>query len=196
MYNAHLEAVHEFLDHDNDLKKEKEGDFVNGHRYESEDGDAIPPEDDILCFTIGDEDPISHPSNTDPASRASIRVELAAMDAASSRHHHTVSRSRSSSLSSSSFSSSSSASTPPRSSPISRTRHPRKSKKRSSASENKEPRIQSHHIFSSLETTRPSISVDERTRLRSIYEDFTQSRDGEMRDGGGGTEVGGRVTLM
>ena len=229
MYSAHLEAVHEYLDKDERSGKQRSGKLANGGGHQNEDAnedrsgddnDGVPSEEehdkDILCFTLGDEDSISQPSNITPASRAAIMAELVTMDAASASRPSTTlsqqspsSSSSSSSSSNSSTSSSSPSSTPPSSPLPNNSRHRRRRpstnssrKKQSStaaatAEHNKnEPRIHSHHIFSSLKTTRPSISIEERTRLRRIYEDFTQSRDGKMRDGSGGTEVGGRVTLM
>ncbi|KAI9644030.1 Peroxisome biosynthesis protein pex1 [Ciborinia camelliae] len=52
------------------------------------------------------------------------------------------------------------------------------------------------HLVKSLEGTRPSISVDERRRLQGIYREFVVGRSGDMPNGQGGTEVGGRTSLM
>lgn len=52
------------------------------------------------------------------------------------------------------------------------------------------------HVESSLKSTRASISMQERSRLRAIYSEFVVGRNGEMRDGEGGREVGGRTSLM
>ncbi|QSZ35355.1 hypothetical protein DSL72_008225 [Monilinia vaccinii-corymbosi] len=52
------------------------------------------------------------------------------------------------------------------------------------------------HLVKSLEGTRPSISVDERRRLQGIYREFVVGRSGDMPNGQGGTEVGGRSSLM
>jgi peroxin-1 len=59
-----------------------------------------------------------------------------------------------------------------------------------------EPVIQWRHLLKSLETTRASISVQERRRLEKIYREFVVGRNGEMQDGGGPTEIGGRTSLM
>ncbi|KAL8995877.1 MAG: hypothetical protein Q9169_004485 [Polycauliona sp. 2 TL-2023] len=56
--------------------------------------------------------------------------------------------------------------------------------------------IQWKHIEASLATTRSSISVPERQRLGRFYREFVQGRNGEMLDGEGSTEVGGRSSLM
>jgi peroxin-1 len=52
------------------------------------------------------------------------------------------------------------------------------------------------HLAAALDSTRASISVDEKRRLERIYRDFVGSRSGEMRDGQGSMEVGGRSSLM
>ncbi|ORY57469.1 P-loop containing nucleoside triphosphate hydrolase protein [Pseudomassariella vexata] len=52
------------------------------------------------------------------------------------------------------------------------------------------------HIFKALEGTRASISAQERNRLERIYREFVVGRSGEMRDGQGSMEVGGRSSLM
>ena len=52
------------------------------------------------------------------------------------------------------------------------------------------------HIEKSLQSTRASISVDERSRLEGIYREFMVGRNGEMKSGEGGREVGGRTSLM
>jgi len=56
--------------------------------------------------------------------------------------------------------------------------------------------IQWAHIMKSLATTRASISPDERRRLDRIYREFVVGRNGEMPNGQGPTEVGGRSSLM
>ncbi|KAL8851821.1 MAG: hypothetical protein Q9221_003247 [Calogaya cf. arnoldii] len=56
--------------------------------------------------------------------------------------------------------------------------------------------IQWRHVEASLATTRSSISVTERERLGRFYREFVQGRNGEMLDGEGSTEVGGRSSLM
>ncbi|KAK0650092.1 Peroxisome biosynthesis protein PAS1 [Lasiodiplodia hormozganensis] len=62
--------------------------------------------------------------------------------------------------------------------------------------ENKEPVIEWRHFESSLATTRSSISEQERRRLAGIYREFVVGRNGEMPSGQGGTEIGGRTSLM
>ncbi|KAJ2903820.1 Peroxisome biosynthesis protein pex1 [Zalerion maritima] len=52
------------------------------------------------------------------------------------------------------------------------------------------------HLTKALEGTRPSISVAERRRLERIYHEFVVGRSGDMKDGQGSMEVGGRSSLM
>lgn len=59
-----------------------------------------------------------------------------------------------------------------------------------------EPVIQWQHLRKSMETTRSSISAQERRRLQVIYKEFIVGRNGDMSDGQGGSEIGGRSSLM
>lgn len=52
------------------------------------------------------------------------------------------------------------------------------------------------HLVKALDSTRASISTEERRRLERIYREFVVGRSGEMRDGQGSMEVGGRSSLM
>jgi len=52
------------------------------------------------------------------------------------------------------------------------------------------------HLEASLATTRSSISIEEKRRLEMIYREFTVGRNGEMPQGDGPREVGGRSSLM
>lgn len=52
------------------------------------------------------------------------------------------------------------------------------------------------HMMKALESTRASISSQERGRLERIYHEFVVGRSGEMRDGQGSMEIGGRSSLM
>ncbi|KAJ9623731.1 Peroxisome biosynthesis protein pex1 [Knufia peltigerae] len=56
--------------------------------------------------------------------------------------------------------------------------------------------IEWKHMERSLSTTRSSISPDEQRRLAAIYREFVVGRNGEMPNGQGGNEIGGRTSLM
>lgn len=58
------------------------------------------------------------------------------------------------------------------------------------------PTIYWQHIERALAQTRASNSAQERIRLARIYKEFVVGRSGEMKDGQGGTEIGGRSSLM
>ncbi|KAI5866552.1 AAA-domain-containing protein [Durotheca rogersii] len=52
------------------------------------------------------------------------------------------------------------------------------------------------HMMQALEVTQASISPQERNRLERIYREFVVGRSGEMHDGQGSMEIGGRSSLM
>ena len=56
--------------------------------------------------------------------------------------------------------------------------------------------IEWKHIERSLATTRSSISSPERRRLAAIYKEFVVGRKGDMPNGDGSREIGGRSSLM
>lgn len=60
----------------------------------------------------------------------------------------------------------------------------------------KEVVIERHHLERALESTRASISAEERSRLQRIYYEFVMGRSGKLRDGQGSMEIGGRSSLM
>ena len=64
------------------------------------------------------------------------------------------------------------------------------------SNERKDPEIQWKHIESALTTGRSSISAQDRVRLERIYREFVDGRDGNLPNGQGGTEIGGRSSLM
>ncbi|TDZ58347.1 Peroxisome biosynthesis protein PAS1 [Colletotrichum trifolii] len=60
----------------------------------------------------------------------------------------------------------------------------------------KEVVVKLDHLLKALESTRSSTSTQERARLQRIYREFVTGRSGEMRDGQGSMEIGGRSSLM
>ncbi|EPE28078.1 P-loop containing nucleoside triphosphate hydrolase [Glarea lozoyensis ATCC 20868] len=78
-------------------------------------------------------------------------------------------------------------------------RHPLSNKHIKDGKEEKEHQevmIAWKHVEKSLKSTRASISAQERQRLGAVYREFVEGRDGVMRSGEGGREVGGRTSLM
>lgn len=65
-----------------------------------------------------------------------------------------------------------------------------------SQADNNEVVIEWKHIERSLATTRSSISPEERRRLGAIYTEFVVGRKGDMPNGDGSREIGGRSSLM
>lgn len=69
-----------------------------------------------------------------------------------------------------------------------------------SASAQEEPRqeiiVRWEHMERSLASTRRSLSQSEEKRFNAIYREFVMGRNGEMPNGEGGREVGGRTSLM
>ncbi|KAF2857206.1 AAA-domain-containing protein [Piedraia hortae CBS 480.64] len=56
--------------------------------------------------------------------------------------------------------------------------------------------ITKRHLEKSLRETKSSLSEVEYRRLKAVYEEFSKDRNGQLPDGQGGSEIGGRVTLM
>ncbi|KAF4990408.1 hypothetical protein FDECE_14400 [Fusarium decemcellulare] len=67
---------------------------------------------------------------------------------------------------------------------------------KASSSEQREVVIGWDHLIKALDNTRASISSEEKTRLQRIYTEFVVGRSGQMKDGQGSMEIGGRSSLM
>ncbi|KAH6606550.1 atpase [Trichoderma cornu-damae] len=52
------------------------------------------------------------------------------------------------------------------------------------------------HLTKALDSTRASIGKEEKARLQKIYHEFVVGRSGQMKDGQGSMEIGGRSSLM
>ncbi|KAL9626373.1 MAG: hypothetical protein Q9204_007359 [Flavoplaca sp. TL-2023a] len=175
VYNAHLEAIHDQLgDHGMDgAAKKKEG---SGRRR-----DGIS-RDNILRFRFGgdDEDTSATEKNK---SRAQELVEYDAIISKLEdlKNQRRVERQRRRQF---------------RDFSMADAADPDQRTKRGKEAKDVEVVIQWRHIEASLATTRSSISVPERERLGRFYREFVQGRNGEMLDGEGSTEVGGRSSLM
>ena len=171
IYNAHLEAIHDILgDHNSDGN-------VNAKSRKDNENPSSSLKQDILQFRFKKED--SANGATPARSRAKKAAEysaiIAKLDAIKSAKR--------------------------------KDRHVRRGITEPSSKEyingddkrnesKQEVVIQWKHIEASLATTRSSISADERRRLERIYREFVIGRNGEMPNGQGPTEVGGRSTLM
>lgn len=64
------------------------------------------------------------------------------------------------------------------------------------SSDQREVVIEWGHLIKALDSTRASISSEEKARLQRIYTEFVVGRSGQMKDGQGSMEIGGRSSLM
>ncbi|KLP10632.1 Uncharacterized protein Y057_10626 [Fusarium fujikuroi] len=64
------------------------------------------------------------------------------------------------------------------------------------SSDQREVVIEWDHLIKALGSTRASISSEEKARLQRIYTEFVVGRSGQMKDGQGSMEIGGRSSLM
>ncbi|KAF2657302.1 AAA-domain-containing protein [Lophiostoma macrostomum CBS 122681] len=187
VYNAQLEAIHDVLG-DTELSEPsksgpgKKNAAVNGNGTNKSKEKGIP---EFTYFKYGDS-PDPSDSNPDPnnplpltpsaiTERAIIASKIAALQAMRRKQKQLQAQSQ-------------------------RPGHDASDKvggpEENGEAENKEPEIQWKHIESSLGTTRSSISAQERRRLEAIYGEFVEGRNGDMPSGQGGSEIGGRSSLM
>ena len=171
IYNAHLEAIHDILgDHNME-------DNVNAKSRKDNEKYSSSVKQDILQFRFGKED--TENGATPAMSRAKRATEYSAIIAkleaikSAKRKDRYLRRGI----------------TEP---------HPQGNfdGNNKNTESKQEVVIQWKHIEASLATTRSSIGADERRRLERIYREFVIGRNGEMPNGQGPTEVGGRSTLM
>ncbi|SMY25896.1 unnamed protein product [Zymoseptoria tritici ST99CH_1A5] len=203
MYNAHLDAIHDVLDAgaDQDLGGKKK----DGSRRPSSSEGSGKRQQEFTYFRVGEEKS-SEGGETQGATlaaqaaeRAQIAAKLSALQA--SRRKAKAERERERGVTSPT-----SLARPTSAAGQGQQNRP------SSAAETKstngevtstqkgatgqEPVIFWRHLVKSLETTRASISATERRRLARIYGEFVVGRSGDLQDGQGGTEIGGRTSLM
>jgi peroxin-1 len=189
VYNAHLEAVHESLERA-DGSASGGAPAVNGAE---EAGSGRAPAFDIVLAGGGDDgDEDGAPQRLGAAERAAVAARLREMQAARRRarlasaapapssahnhhqHHHAAHSEHEDD------------------------EEDDGEEHREEEEEEQEagPTIMWRHVQRSLAATRPSISVDERRRLERIYREFVVGRSGDLPSGQGGTEIGGRSSLM
>jgi len=166
VYNAQLEAIHDVLG-DADLSADS-----SAKKSEAKDKDKAIPE--FMHFCYGEDDALLDPATPIPSSqlteRAMIAQKIAALQTLR-RKQKALQRPSSS-------------------------HNEQDQQDKDDESERKDPQIQWKHIDSSLGTTRSSISAQERVRLMRIYREFVDGRDGDLPSGQGGSEIGGRSSLM
>ncbi|KAK4542104.1 hypothetical protein LTR36_007135 [Oleoguttula mirabilis] len=193
MYNAHLEAIHDLLGNASDAAAQE--DF--GKRKPGGPSKDGKDRQDFTYFRHGDVQATngaalsSHPSPAAAAvERAQIAAKLAALQLARRRakqeRHSSQSRRPPSSTSSLAAGLANGFGGEDKNSGEAEEEDDKMT----------EPVVAWRHLERSLQTTRASNSAQERRRLGAIYREFTEGRNGEMSDGQGGTEVGGRSSLM
>ncbi|POS85627.1 hypothetical protein EPUL_001303, partial [Erysiphe pulchra] len=164
MYNAHLEAIHDLIDEQNEIDTEKGINKALGRA-------PSRGTQDFLQFRYGEEEDriedekrarIGINKSKDIAERAAISRKLAELRAEKANLKMGI---------------------------ITKgAEHDQIDNKKGE----QEAIIEWRHLAKSLSTTKASISADERNRLTAIYREFLTARDGKVRSGDGGREVGGR----
>jgi peroxin-1 len=175
IYNAHLEAIHDLLG-----PSENSTSDTNSNNNNEGDNQRKTKHQDFTYFRLGETDTTPHQQlSAVAAERANIATKLVAMQLARRKakeeRRATQNNRPSSSAGFNNGPSSNGTDTAP---------------------ESAEPIIRWHHLVKSLDTTRASLSAQEHRRLFNIYREFTVGRNGEMSDGQGSNEVGGRTSLM
>lgn len=187
VYNAQLEAIHDVLGDDDagELKPKVNG--AEGGQKGSSKG--VP---NFIHFRYGDEEGENEgdevASSAALTERAKIAAHLVQMQAMRRKEKQAQQQ-----RAQAQYRPSSSYSNRPTSA---YTAVPSQEDEEKEASGSKEPEIQWRHVQRSLETTRASVSPEERKRLARIYREFVEGRTGELPNGQGGTEIGGRASLM
>ncbi|KAF6227434.1 hypothetical protein HO133_008878 [Letharia lupina] len=171
IYNAHLEAIHDVLG-DHSIN----GDINSKSRRNNKNYSSASKQD-ILQFRFGKEDTVN---GAVPAmSRAKQATEYAAIVAKLDAIKLAKRKDRHARRGITEPSSKDNA-----------------NRDGTQAGSKQEVVIEWKHIEASLATTRSSVGADERRRLERIYREFVVGRNGEMPNGQGPTEVGGRSSLM
>jgi peroxin-1 len=170
VYNAHLEAIHDVLG-------DQDHGEVGGKRTNGTNGSTGSGNRNFIQFRYGEEEQrldaelrskSGHNASKLLAERAAISQKLAEIKAARKRAK------------------------------LSQRGQGREAevKEGRDEKEQQEVLILWKHLVKALGETRASISGQERRRLGAIYREFVEGRNGEMRDGEGGREIGGRTSLM
>lgn len=170
VYNAHLEAIHDVLG-DQEYAELGNGKRTNGAVVKGSGGGSK----NFIQFHYGEDidraesearAKAGHNKSKQLAERAAISVKLAEIKAAKKRAK------------------------------LAHRGLPADEGREAEEKEQEEVVILWKHVEKSLESTRASISELERGRLSKIYREFVVGRNGDMKNGEGSMEVGGRTSLM
>ena len=182
--NAQLEAIHDALE--NDASVDGSG-GPNGHRQPAKKAARTSPStQNFVQFRFGLEEAQAEVRRrvNSATTRSSELAEQAAISAKLERIRLAQKKAKQRGRAQ------------PAEADIRQTQGQHQSSSISSSSNSKEILIGWKHIAAALEETRASISREERLRLERIYREFVVGRSGEMRDGQGSMEIGGRSSLM
>ena len=183
VYNAHLEAIHDVLDVD----ATGQADYASGPRskdHMSRNATRAPSKTpEFIHFRFGDHSSVDSDgpgpaSGKDLTERAKIADQLANLQLQRRRQKELTRASHHFSHLTVAYD------------------NERNQGEVQDQDSEKEPVISWHHLESSLQTTRSSISPEEQMRLARIYREFLVGRNGNMPSGQGGNEIGGRTSLM
>lgn len=190
MYNAHLEAIHDLLGDTKSADKEKGKGLANGTKESASGRRRKRPgteKHDFIEFLFDPEEDARAKkllTSSSMDSKAAIAAKLDELKLTRKREKAALRNSyaRSTSTHGSSF--------------YTHTDNGAGESKDEDNHGKVEVVIEWRHMEKSLATTRSSISPDERRRLSAIYREFVVGRNGEMPNGQGGSEIGGRTSLM
>lgn len=175
MYNAHLEAIHDLLGDRGEKNKKQLSNGAKSGKHRPSKGKRGDKHDFMQFLYSAEEDAKARasPLSSTLDSKAVIAAKLDELKAAKRREKQ-VMKGR------------------PGGDPSKNDRD----SEAEAAKEKDEVVIAWVHIERSLATTRSSLSSSEQRRLGAIYEEFVVGRNGEMPSGQGGSEIGGRSSLM
>ncbi|KAK4561103.1 Peroxisome biosynthesis protein pex1 [Recurvomyces mirabilis] len=186
LYNAHLEAIHDVLGADAGAQQQ---DFGGKKKGGSDEGGRRGRAQDFTYFRLRDDDGGDAISTPSPAAVAAERAQIAAQLSALHLARRRAKADRHASQTRQNQRPGSSAAAIPNGLHAIQ-------KEEEKHTHTAEPIITWRHLEKSLQTSRASISGQERERLGRVYREFISGRSGEMADGQGPTEVGGRTSLM
>lgn len=172
IYNAHLEAIHDLLDDRGSQAKLRQ--TMNGQPKRLNADNKAGELPDFRYFRMGDDGKTKEAPQS-AASKATERAQIA-LQLMSYRNAERRARALRKGLDADG--------------------NTADSKTQDGKEGDREPVIEWTHLERALQQTRPSISHEEVSRLDRIYGEFVASRSGEMPSGQGGSEIGGRSSLM
>ena len=171
---AHLEAVHDVLGDTKNLSANKS---AKGPKSNNSSGGSRAKIPNFTYFRMGDQDD-ANTNQATPTSSAKRAAERSQIEQTLLTHYEALRRAKAARRA------------------LSAPTDNAASDKQGGKGEKVEVLIEWRHVERALAQTKPSISPEERRRLRGIYDEFVDARTGDMPSGQGGSEIGGRSSLM